>query len=1188
MVYLFDEYSLDSDLRELRRGPDIISVEPQVFDLLIFLIHNRGRVVSKDDLLAKVWNRRIVSDSTLSSRITAVRHAVGDSGTKQRLIRTIARKGFRFVGVVQEQVLPGDEAATKPILLAKPDETKSLASTRPGSAERRQLTIMVCNVVETAALSARLDPEELCEIVDEFYGCIRAVVKQHGGYLAKYTDDGVVAYFGYPQAHEDDAERAVRTGLAATNAIRELGSKRFAEPLQARVGVATGLVLVGNSIGADPASKDGVVGETPYVAARLQGLGDPGEVVISVSTRELVGNLFDYREFGTRRSTGTAEPIAASVVLGESALASRFEALRPRRNQLIGREEELKLLLRRWNQAKAEEARVILICGEPGIGKSHLVAAFQDAIRAEPHTCMRYFCSPHRIQTALHPVITQLEHAAGFTAGDGDNAKLDKLERLLALSSQDLGKDVALFAELLSVSTADRYGALSLSAQRRKELLLESFVAQLVGLAALQPVVMVLEDPHWIDPTTRELFDIIVDRIRDLPVLLIMTYRPDFSPPWLGQSHVTALTINRLGRRENAALIKQVAGGKDLPPPLREQIITRTDGIPLFIEEMTKSVLESGILREESGAYVLDGPLPVVAVPSTLQGSLIARLDRIAPARVVVQTSAALGREFRYAVLKAVTSLPHTELETLLDQLVTSELVHRRGDAPHSVYAFKHALVQDAAYETIPKSRRPSIHGRIAEVLEQQFPDIAEHHPDVLAYHCAEAGLAEKAIDFSIKAAHMAVERSAGVEALAQVETAMTLLPRVSAESERQQLDGRLHVALGDALVMTKGFASPEVMSTLSRARQLLDETDHPIESLRALCGLFNYYLMRSESPACLDLTAQLLKRPLDRPAANVIHYLAGTAHLHLGNFRKTIHHLETALSLYEEDVCGSVAFVAGYHLRSFTLIWLALGYLYSGSLKRAAETISAAVQDARSRSHPFTLVSALLALARFRIHTHDVKGAIDATEEGLAIATEHRSPYHVSRANVLRAVNIVARGRAEEGITLMEHALVAHRNTGANFQSSYNLSCLAEAHARAGKIARAVELADQAVAEVSRTGERWWEAEAQRSRGEILLTAAPSHHAEAERCFKNALACAKGQEAKLWELYAAQSLASLWLAQGRNDEARELLAPVYAAFADGFDTADLKLAKAMLDQLVRPASRVLRRSGSGAVKRGQ
>ena len=1185
LVYLFDEYSLDSGLRELRRGTDIVPVEPQVFDLLDFLIRNRGRVVSKPDLMTAVWDRRIVSDSTLSSRITAVRHAIGDSGAEQRLIRTMARRGFRFVGTVREQAHSDAGAATRPALAAAPNESESQASARPDSAERRQLTIMVCAIAETATLSARVDPEELRAIIDKCHGRIRGVVERHGGYIPRYTDDGVVVYFGYPQAHEDDAERAVRTGLMAASSIDELGSAWLAQPLQARVGIATGLVLIGSATGAGRSTEQAVVGEATYVAARLQGVANPGEVVISASTRQLVGNLFEYRELGPRQATGAGSS-NASVVLGESAIASRFEALRPGRNHLIGREEELTLLLRRWTQAKAGEGRLVLIRGEPGIGKSHLIAAFQDANRKEPHTCMRYFCSPHRIQTALHPVITQLEHAAGFTAGDGDEAKLHRLERLLAMSSKELDQDVPLFAELLSVSTVGRYAAPSLSAQRRKELLLERFVAQLVGLAERRPVLLVLEDAHWIDPTTRELFDVIIDRARELPVLLIMTYRPEFSPPWLGQSHVTALILNRLGRRENAALIRQVANGKDLPPRVLDEIIGRTDGVPLFVEEVTKSVLESGILREESGAYVLESRLPAVTVPWTLQASLIARLDRIAPARVVVQTSAALGREFRYAVLKAVTVLPDAELEALLGQVVASELVHQRGDVPHAVYAFKHALVQDAAYETIPKSQRSAIHRRIAEVFEQQFPDVAEHHPDVLAYHCAEAGLAEKAIDFAIKAAYRAVERSAGVEALAQVENAMTLLPGVSAPSARQQLEGRLQVALGDALVMTKGFASPEVMSTLSRARELLDEKDHPIESLRALCGLFNYHLMRSESPACLDLTVRLLKGRLDRPTESVIHYLVGTAHLHLGNFRKSIKHLETALSLYEEDRCRSVAFVAGYHLRSFTLIWLGLGYLYAGSLSLAAETIAAAVKDARSRSHPFTLVSALLALARFLNQTHDLKGAIAATEEGLAIATEQRSPYHVSRANVLRAVNIVASGRVEEGITLMEHALAAHRRTGANFQSSYNLSRLAEAYARAGKIERAIELADQAMLEVSRTGELWWEAEAQRSRGDIFLMAAPMHHAEAERCFRKALDCARRQEARLWELHAAQSLASMWVTQGRRDEARELLTQVYATFTDGFDTANLKVAKAMLDQLGRDVRRPPSRSGTAAVRR--
>ncbi len=1206
MIYFFDEYSLDSERRELRRGDHVVAVEPQVFDLLEHLIRNRGRVVDKDELIAEVWRGRIVSESTLSSRITAVRHAVRDSGAEQRLIRTLARKGFRFVGSVREQPRLEGEAADKLMPPASSPAPRP-ARSRTSAAERRQVTIMVCSIAEMATLSARCDPEELREVIAAYCRDIRAIVERHGGHVTRYTDDRVVGYFGYPQAHEDDAERAVRAGLAAANVIGELRTAGLAEPMRGRVGIATGLVVVGNPVGDDPASEHVVSGETPYVAASLQALGDAGQVVISARTRQLVRNLFDYRELATPPPLGSAEAMAAAVVVGESRIASRFEALRASRNRLVGRDEERDLLLRRWRQAKTGEGRIVLIWGEPGIGKSHLVAAFQDAIQAEPHTSMRYFCSPHRMQTALHPVITQIEHAAAFDAGDDDRTKLDKLQRLLALSSHEPDRDVALFAELLSVPTDGRHAPLSLSSQRRKELLLESFVSQLEGLAARQPVLMVLEDAHWIDPTSRELFDIVINRVRALPALLIMTYRPEFVPPWLGQSHVTALTLNRLGPRENAALVRQVAGGKDLPPRLLEQIITRTDGVPLFVEEMTKSVLESGMLREQHGTYVFDGSLPVVAVPSSLQASLTARLDRIAPARAVVQTSAALGREFGYAVLKAVTSLPDVELEPLLEQLVASELVHQRGDVPHAVYSFKHALVQDAAYETIPKSERPAIHGRIVEVLEQQFPDVVEHHPDVLAYHCTEAALAEKAIDFWIRAARIALNRSAGVEAQSQVEMAMSLLPKIAAGASRQQLEGRLQVALGEALLMTKGFASPEVKAALSRARELLDETVHPIEALVALGGLFNYHLIRSESPACLELAEPRLRKNLDLPTATVIHYLVGTAHLHLGNFAQSIDHLEKALSLYDEDVCRPVSFIAGIHLRSFILVWLGLAYLFVGSLKRAAETISAAVSDARSRSHPFTLVSALLALARFRNHTHDLDGAIAATEEGMAIATEQRSPYHVSRASVLRAVNVVASGRPEEGIALMKHALAAHRATGADFQSSYNLSRLAEAHARAGKIAHATELALQAVANVEQTGERWWEAEAQRIRGEILLLARRSNRHEAEACFNRALECARRQGARLWELHAALSLAKLWWSEGEGARAEALLTPVYRSFTDGYGIEALRSAEELLEQIhsagaggrtghrgggsssdranprTRPASARRRRSGSGS-----
>jgi class 3 adenylate cyclase/tetratricopeptide (TPR) repeat protein/energy-coupling factor transporter ATP-binding protein EcfA2 len=1170
LLYQFENYSFDVDRQELRRGGELVPIEPQVLDLLHYLIRNRERVVSKDDLIANVWNGRIVSESTLTSRITSARQAIGDSGEQQRLIRTIPRKGLRFIGKIQpeEQPTENGKAANSP-LQTNPEEAALPAVVALTSPERRQLTIMVCDLIGLAPLSTRLDPEDLSKITTDCHRCVSEVIEQYGGFVAKYATDQVVVYFGYPRAHEDDAERAVRAALVTLKAVSKLRNEFLTKPLQLRVGIASGLVVVGDlRVGAT--IEHSIAGEIPHLVAGLLVSAEPGTIVISDATRRLTGGLFEYRDIRSVVLKGSAKKIRAFQVLREGKIASRFEALRSRDTELIGREEELELLLRRWNQVKLGEGRIVLIWGEPGIGKSRLVTAIQDAVKTEAHTSLRFYCSPHRTQTALHPVISQLEHAAGFGWNDSDVVKLDKLESVLALSSQEMDRDVALIADLLSISTLGRHAPLSLSPQRRKELLLDRLIAQTVGLAARQPVLMILEDAHWIDPTTRELFDRTIERIRSLSVLLIVTYRPEFVPPWLGQSHVTTLTLNRLGRRENATLIRRVARGKELPASLLEQIITRTDGVPLFIEEMTKSVLESDELREKNGAYVLAAGLPVLAVPETLQGSLAARLDRLGAARAVVQTGAALGREFTFPVLKAVIKAGDAELEPLLDQIVASQLVHQRGAVPHAIYSFKHALVQDAAHESLIRSQRAQLHCRIKEVLEQEFPETPERNPDVLAYHCTEAGLWDEAINYWLKSADMALDRSAGVEAQAQVEQAMSLVPKVANDSARDQLEGRLQVTLGSTFVMTKGFASSDVAAALLKARGLLDESIHPLECLRALGGLFGYHLIRSESPHGLKLIEPYLQRSTDRLTDNVANYYAGAAYLHIGNFSDAKFHLEKALSLYDEDICRPIAFVPGHHIGSFTLVWLSLAYLYLGMMRQATETMSAAIKDARGRSHPFTLMSALLAEARFRIHRHDLDGAVAATDEGFAIAIEQRSPYHLSRANILRAVNVALSERPEEGIALMEKGLVAHRETGANFQSSFNLSYLAIAYARAEKFERALEIATQAVNEVERTGERWWEAEAQRMRGEVLLAASSANRNEAETCFKRALECARQQNAKFWELRAAQSLAQLWSSEKRHSEARELFSPIYAEFSEEFNSPDLNDAKelsALLDQ---------------------
>ena len=1084
-------------------------------------------------------------DDTVLPRLTAEDLkdlGVGFVGHRRKLLDAIV-------------ALRAEASALKPSLSGAPLAIDKAAK---DTAERRQVTVMFSDLVGSTALSTRLDPEDLREVISAYQRSVAETVRHFGGFVARYMGDGVLIYFGYPTAHEDDAERAVRSGLALIDAIAALPAS---EPLQVRIGAATGMVVVGDLVGSGEAQEHDIVGETPNLAARLQAIAEPNTVVIAEGTRRLLGNLFELQDLGPKELKGIAGPVKAFAVRRPRSVESRFEALHSEPSRLVGRKEELWLLQRRWNEAKAGDGQLTLIYGEPGIGKSRLAFAFQEKIKSDPHHWLLYQCSPHRNQTALYPVINHLECAAGFSVADNDEAKLDKLKAHLAPSSQDLTGDLVLFAELLSVRCDAGLPALSISPQRRKELVLEQFIAHIESLTAQRPVFIVLEDAHWIDPTTQELFDTLVERIRTLPVLLILTYRPEFAPPWLGQSHVTVLALNRLGRRENAAMIRQVAKGKDLPPVLLEQIVARTDGVPLFIEEVTRSVLESDVLREEDDAYVMVKPLLHFSLPATLQASLIARLDRLASLRTVIQAGAAFGREFAYPLMRAVCNLSDSELERALDQLAASGLVHQRGGVPHAIYTFKHALVQDAAYGTMLKSQRIEIHARIVETLEREFPEIPKRNPDTLAYHCTAACSAEKAIDYWLKSARMSLGRSAGTEAQAQLEGATVLLRDITDPRARQQFEARIQVALGDTFVMTKGFASPDVASTLTTARALLDESAYPRESLQAFGALCNYHLIRSEAPKILQLALPFLRRPADSLGAMVGHYEAGLAYLHIGKFEDARLQLEQALSLYEEDSCRPIAFMAGIHVHTFSLVWLSLTYLYLGKLKTATEMIAAAVSDARGRQHPFTLVSALLASARFFIHTRNRHEAVAATEEGFAIANEQRSPYHISRANVLKAVNLVEAGRAMEGISLMEHALVQHRKTGANFQSSFNLSCLAGAYARAQEYERALQYADQAIHEVERTGERWWAAEAQRAKGRILLAANPTYARQAESHFRAALDCAQRQGARFWELRAAYDLASLWNTEGRRSEAKNLLSP-YGKFIESVELPDLEDAR--------------------------
>jgi class 3 adenylate cyclase/tetratricopeptide (TPR) repeat protein len=667
-------------------------------------------------------------------------------------------------------------------------------------AERRQLTVMFCDMIDSTYLSTRLDPEDLSAVIRAYQSCVAATIASFDGFIARYVGDGVLIYFGYPRAHENDAERAVRAALAVIADIGQTPAMRE-YAIRVRIGIATGLVVIGAPIGTGEARQQTAIGETPNLAARLQALAEPDAVVIADGTRRLLGNLFELKDLGATDLKGIAGPTRAWAVLRASSVESRFDALHATGlTALVGREDESELLLRRWSRAKTGEGQVVLLSGEAGIGKSRLTTELLERLSGEPCTRLRYFCSPQHQDSALYPFVAQLEHAASFAHEDTPAARLDTLEALLAQGGDGDGETAALFADLLGLPAEGRYPPLPQEPQRRREMTLAALLGQFQGLARQQPVLLLFEDAHWADATSLELLDRAVERLPLLPVLMVVTFRPEYAAPWVGQAQVTTLALNRLGERESGAIAGNVAGGKRLPAEILAHIVERTDGIPLFVEELTKSLIEGGLLREEADGYALTGPLPPLAIPASLHASLMARLDRLTPVKELAQIGAAIGREFSYELLAAVARRSEPQLVDALDQLVAAGLISRRGTPPRASFAFKHALIQDAAYSTLLRSQRQGLHARLARVLEGQFTDIADAHPEIVAHHYTEAGLHEQAVNWLSLAAAKASATGATREATSYYERALAALGQLPSNRGTIELGVDLRLELRNAL----------------------------------------------------------------------------------------------------------------------------------------------------------------------------------------------------------------------------------------------------------------------------------------------------------------------------------------------------------------------------------------------------
>jgi class 3 adenylate cyclase/tetratricopeptide (TPR) repeat protein len=890
--------------------------------------------------------------------------------------------------------------------------------------ERRHVTVMFCDLVGSTALSARMDPEDLREVISAYQKCVSETVKRFGGFVAKYMGDGVLVYFGYPQAHEDDAERAVRAGLVLIQAVSGLKSS---PSLQTRVGIATGLVVVGDLIGSGEAQERGIVGETPNLAARLQSIAAPNTVVVAESTRKLLGNLFDLQDLGGQDLKGLGGPVRAWAVLRPTSVESRFEALHTSGlTELVGREEQLELLLRRWSKAKTGEGQVVLLSGEAGIGKSRLTAALLESIASAPHTRLRYFCSPQHTDSALYPIIGQMERAAGFAHDDAPEAKLGKLDAVLALTSTSK-QDSALFADMMSLPNDGRFPALDFTPEQRRQRTLQALVSQMELLAGQNPVLMIFEDAHWSDPTSLEAFGRVVDRTASLRVLLLITFRPEFVPPWIGQPHVTALTLNRLPKRAIEVMIDGVIGNKPLPASIRQDIVERTDGIPLFVEEMTKSVLEAEI--EGAGQRTVASiPSPTLGVPATLQASLMARLDRLGSAKEVAQIGAAIGREFSHALLSAVVSRPEQEIASSLDRLTHSGLLFRQGVPPHANYLFKHALVQDAAYGTLLREPRRELHARIAAALEREFADVSEVQPELLARHCTEAGQVEKAVGLWGKAGQRSLHRSALVEAIEQFKRALVQIAALPSTPVLRRDQIKFQVALANALMHTKGYAAPETKVSLDQARLFIERAEalgEPPEEPLLLAVLYGFWVanyVAFNGDATRDLAVQFLalaeKQGRKVPLMSG-HGLMGTSLLLTGDIAAGRAQCDEAIVLYNRAEHRPLATRIGQDVGAATLSYRSFALWLLGFPEAARADIEHALKNAREVGQAATLMHTLAHApwTHFWIGNYNVADTL--IEEAIALANEKGALMWKACGIMHRGILFTLTGKAANAIPM-------------------------------------------------------------------------------------------------------------------------------------------------------------------------
>ncbi|MET1084993.1 MAG: AAA family ATPase [Burkholderiales bacterium] len=1046
-------------------------------------------------------------------------------------------------------------------------------STVPAS-ERRQLTVMLCDLVGWTALSQRLDAEELAELVQAYRQRCTSIISSHGGAVAQYVGDAVLAYFGYPRAHEDDAERAMRAALAIAEAAR---SSPDGADANVHIGIATGMVVVGGvsrdgarfAPGGGDLSGDSIsaVGSALNLAARLQALAGPGMIVVSDQTRRLAGAMFDYADLGLQHLKGFEAPVQAWQVVGEARVRSRFHALRASAlTPLVDRRSELEALRQAWRSARGGEGKVLLLSSEPGVGKSRLAEVV--ATQIVDRRCLRlwYYCSPHLQSSPLAPLIRQLALAAGIAESDDQASKLQKLIDLIPKAVDDADDIVPLLADLLSIDYASRYPPLQMSPQRKKQRLFQGLMRVLETFASRRPVLLVVEDLHWIDPSSDELVGVLVDRLRGLPVLAILTARPEFEWHWHDTGQLLSMPLRPLERSDSIAMIELLCGGRHIPEVTITHIADQTDGLPLFIEDLTRDVLEE--LNQSGGGASVPRGRAASAVPTTLADALMARLDRLGAAKRVAQIGASIGREFPYEIIAKVADLPEEDLKEQLARLVESGLLVRLHSSLVLAHRFKHALVRDSAYSSLLKKEQITLHARIARTMLEVSPEVEEAQPELLAHHFEAAKEIDQAVHYLMKAAELSAKRSGFVEAVTQLERALSLLGAQPPSEARARRQLQVYLALGGVNAEYRGFSAGECGAAYNRALELCRELGDPPELFSVLSGAGSCEITRADFPRCRALAEECLARAArqqTKPPFVIGHRLLGGTLFLTGELAAARKHLEEAIAIYEQEPSlyrGTQALRVQDH-KSTGLCYLALTLTCLGELERGVQAAESGLRHSEMLGDLHTINFSLCFLAAVLHFQRDTHDAMRRATESLELAREQGFATWIGISQMIRGAALISSGEREAGLREITAGISAHSGMEAGVYQPFGISLLVNGLIAVGRFDEALGALARAFAVCERTGERFYLAELWRLQGEAL--GQQGRLAEAEESLHTAIGIARQQEARLFEVRSAVSLCRL-LGEPRNVAVlREKLEPVYKWFGEGARGRDVEDARALL-----------------------